>query len=125
MQKTTIDIKAFFRDLNEAWVPGDPNKEWHFLTESELNDWIDFVNTNERINGLLRDLEGMFCKLQDLKGSETNIMITTRNEMREAWLQVRSLATKVKKLDSKNYKRIKFFEAWFSDHFVTETRRKK
>lgn len=125
MTKQSIDIKVFLKDLNEAWIPGDPDKEWHFLTENDLNDWIDFVVKNQRIDGLLRDLEGMFCKLQDLKGFETIVMIKTRDEMRSAWIQVRSLATKVEKLDSKNYKRIKFFEAWFSDDFITKTRYNK
>lgn len=125
MKKNTIDIKVFLKDLNEAWVPGDPNKEWHFATEAELNDWIDFVAKNKCIDGCLKDLEGMFNKLQDLNGPETNIMIKTRDEMRSAWIQVRSLATKVEKLDSKNYKRIKFFEAWFADDFITKTRYNK
>ena len=123
MQK--IDMKLFIKEVEEAWIPGDVDKKWHFLTESELNDWIDFVNINKRIDSLLRDLEGMFCKLQDLNGPETNIMIKTRDEMRSAWIQVRSLATKVEKLDSKNYKRIKFFEAWFADDFITKTRYNK
>lgn len=122
MQKTTIDIKMFFKDLNEAWVPGNPNKKWNFITEAELNDWIDFVTINHRIDGYLKDLEGMFCKLQDLKGPEIKTMMETRDEMRSAWLQIRSLATKVEKLDSKNLKRIKFFEAWFADDFITKTR---
>lgn len=122
MQKTTIDIKAFFRDLNEAWVPGDPNKEWHFRTEAELNDWMNFVTINKRINGYLKDLEGMFCKLQDLKGPEISVMLKIRDEMRSIWINVRSLATKIEKLDSKNYKMIKFFEAWFGDDFITKTR---
>lgn len=125
MQKTTIDIKAFFRDLNEAWVPGDPNKEWHFATESELNDWLQFVTFNQRIDGCLKDLEGMFLQLQDLKGNETQKMIELRDSMRNVWITVRSLGTKVEKLDSKNYKRIKFFEAWFSDDFITKSRYNK
>lgn len=123
MKKQSIDIKLFFKDLDEAWVPGNPDKEWHFRTEAELNDWIGFVTLNKRIDGCLRDLEGMFCKLQDLKGSEIDVMLKTRDEMRSVWIQVRSLATKVGKLDNKNYKKIKFFEAWFSDDFITKTRR--
>lgn len=122
MKNQAIDIKLFFKDLDQAWVPGNPNKEWHFRTEAELNDWINFATLNERINGCLRDLEGMFCKLQDLKGPEISDMIKIRDEMHSIWLQVRSLATKVEKLDSKNYKMIKFFEAWFGDDFITKTR---
>lgn len=122
MKKQEIDIKLFFKDLDEAWVPGNPDKEWHFRTEAELNDWINFVTLNRCITGYLMDLEGMFCQLQNLKGPEIDTMIQIRNEMRESWLQVRSLATKVEKLDSKNYKMIKFFEAWFGDDFITKTR---
>lgn len=123
MKNQSIDIRLFFKDLDEAWVPGNPNKEWHFRTEAELNDWMNFVTLNKRITGYLMDLEGMFCKLQDLKDPEIDVMLKTRDEMRSIWINVRILATKVEKLDSKNYKRIKFFEAWFGDNFVTKTRR--
>lgn len=124
MQKTTIDIKVFLKDLNEAWVPGDPNKEWNFATEAELNDWLQFVNFNKIIDGCLKDLEGMFLQLQDLKGNEIQKMTELRDSMRNAWITVRSFGIKVNKLDSKNLKRIKFFQAYFGDDFITKTRSK-
>lgn len=115
-------MKLFIKEMNEAWIPGDPNKEWNFATEAELNDWLQFVAFNQSLDGCLKDLEGMFLQLQDLKGHETDVMIKTRDEMRNAWLRVRSLATKIKKLDFNNYKKIKFFEAYFGDDFITKTR---
>ena len=124
MEKNTIDIKVFLKDLNEAWVPGDPNKEWNFATEAELNDWLQFVNFNKIIDDHLKDLEIMFLELQDLNSNETQTMVKLRDSMRNAWITVRSFGIKVNKLDSKNLKRIKFFEAYFGDDFITKTRSK-